>query len=66
MTQLQKVKPPPVSTMNNKVREDGYHWPINEIVMESHVMGGESDADIARTYHVMREEVTALRRIYGL
>ena len=55
-----------MSTVNNKVREDGYHWPINEIVMESHVMGGESDADIARTYHVMREEVTALRRIYGL
>ena len=66
MTQLQKVKPPLASTVNNKVHEDGYHWPINEIVMESHVMGGESDADIARTYHVMREEVTALRRIYGL
>lgn len=48
------------------VREDGYRWPINEIVMESHVMGGESDADIARTYRVMREEVTVLRLAYGL
>lgn len=44
----------------------GYRWPINEIVMEFHVMGGESDADIARTYRVMREEVTALRQVYGL
>lgn len=44
----------------------GYRWPINEIVMESHVMGGESDADIAHTYRVMREEVTALRQVYGL
>ena len=66
MTESEKVITPMPSTVSREVYEDGYHWPINEIVMESHVMGGQSDADIARTYHVQQEEVTALRRVYGL
>ena len=63
MAQLEKTGAP---TARGDVDEDGYRWPINEIVMESHVMGGESDADIARTYRVMREDVTALRLAYDL
>ena len=66
MTQAREIETPMASAARREVREGGYRWPINEIVMESHVMGGESDAEIARTYHVMRQEVTALRQIYGL
>jgi len=51
---------------SSEVYEGGYHWPINEIVLESHLLGGATNADIARTYHVEQEEVTALRRVYGL
>ena len=66
MTQAAKVIPLTVSNESNASHGDRYHWPINEIVMQSHVIGGESDADIARTYHVHQEEVTALRQVYGL
>ncbi len=66
MIQASKIETPTVSKAGGEVREAGYCWPINEIVMESHVLGGESDAEIARTYRVMRQEVTALRQVYGL
>lgn len=66
MTKSKKVESQMLSTVSEEHFEDGYHWPINEIVMESHVLGGQSDADIARTYHVQQEEVTALRQVYGL
>tara|TARA_Y100001934_G_scaffold239835_1_gene293751 strand:+ start:521 stop:691 length:171 start_codon:yes stop_codon:yes gene_type:complete len=55
-----------LSTASSEVYEDGYHWPINEIILESHLLSGATNADIARTYHVQQEEVTALRRVYGL
>ena len=66
MTKSKRVITPMLQTMNSKAYEDGYHWPINEIVLESHLLGGATNADIARTYHVQQEEVTALRRVYGL
>ncbi len=66
MTQSEKVIPKMLSTASSEVYEDGYHWPINEIVLESHLLSGATNADIARTYHVQQEEVTALRRVYGL
>ncbi len=54
-----------LSTASSEVYEDGYHWPINEIVLESHLLSGATNADIARTYHVRQDEVTELRRLYG-
>ena len=66
MPQTAKVIPLSSSSVGSGFHDDGYHWPINEIVMQSHVFDGETDADIARTYHVPREEVTALRQDYGL
>ena len=66
MTKSEKVITPMSSAASSEIYEDGYHWPINEIVLESHLLGGESNADIARMYHVQQEEVTALRRVYGL
>ena len=66
MTKSKKVITPMLQTMSSEAYEDGYHWPINEIVLESHLLGGATNADIARTYHVQQEEATALRRVYGL
>lgn len=66
MTKSEKVITPMLQASSSEIYEDGYHWPINEIVLESHLLGGATNADIARTYHVEQEEVTALRRAYGL
>ena len=66
MTKSEKVINSMLQEASSEVCEDGYHWPINEIVLESHLLGGATNADIARTYHVQQEEVTALRRVYGL
>jgi len=54
-----------LSTASSEVYEDGYNWPINEIVLESHLLSGATNAEIARTYHVQQDEVTELRRFYG-
>jgi hypothetical protein len=54
-----------LSTAGSEVYEDGYNWPINEIVLESHLLSGATNADIAHTYRVQQDEVAELRRFYG-
>lgn len=42
------------------------HWPINEILLESLVLSGRSDAQIALMCGVEADAVRGLRRSYGL
>jgi hypothetical protein len=41
-------------------------WPINEIVLRTHVINGMNAEQIARRYHVTPDRVEELRKIFGV
>ncbi len=43
----------------------GHAWPVNEILLQSLVLAGKSDDEIAELYHVDAEHVATLRAKFG-
>ena len=48
-----------------KAKRPVHDWPVNEIVLQSLVLAGRTDHDIARIYGVDPDAVTTLRAKFG-
>lgn len=44
----------------------GLEWPVNEILLQSLIVGGKSDRQIAELCGVETEHVIRLRQVYDL
>lgn len=53
-------------TRHPQARRRGAPWPVNEIVLQSLVLGGKNSAQIADQFGVSVDQVSGLRQAYGL
>ena len=59
---------PTTPELRHAMRSDWHNvsWPINEILLESLVLQGRKDSEIATLCGVQAEDVRSLRKAYGL